>query len=224
MYIVQNNPLNDDVLISLDDLGELDKYFIPEYVARLKKHLELQGRWRKILKDREIDCYLGEAMSMDILSEKFKDSVFWDIGCSVGMWSIVALECGARRVYGFDPLPDNKVDSEKFTRFITKIGKEPSIDFIATTSLEKPNTIKIDVEGDEMEVLEGAIHVIKKYKPVLIIEAHEILFSDEPDKRKVTGNKQKVIDFLKPYYGEPSEILDQNIKDMGVVYHIIYSS
>ena len=36
-----------------------------------------------------------------------------------------------------------------------------------------PTVIKIDVEGHEMAVLHGAKHLLKKYKPILIVESQE---------------------------------------------------
>lgn len=37
-----------------------------------------------------------------------------------------------------------------------------------------PSIIKIDVEGAELKVLKGSINIIKKYKPVIFIEIHNI--------------------------------------------------
>jgi FkbM family methyltransferase len=37
-----------------------------------------------------------------------------------------------------------------------------------------PSLMKIDVEGYELEVLEGAIEILKKHKPALIVEIHDI--------------------------------------------------
>ena len=85
-----------------------------EEFAQLEKHLNLQIKCREVIHQARIDLYLGELMSMDRFFERFQDSVFWDIGCSEGMWSIVALYCGAKMVYGFDPLIGNKVTSDKF--------------------------------------------------------------------------------------------------------------
>jgi FkbM family methyltransferase len=44
---------------------------------------------------------------------------------------------------------------------------------IDSLELEKPNLIKIDVEGSEYDVLRGAIKTITEHKPVLFYEAHE---------------------------------------------------
>jgi len=46
----------------------------------------------------------------------------------------------------------------------------------------KPNFIKIDVEGVELNVLKGAINIIRKHKPVIFIE--------------ISRQKEKIIDFL----------------------------
>ncbi|MGA8083855.1 MAG: hypothetical protein WB988_18540 [Candidatus Nitrosopolaris sp.] len=37
---------------------------------------------------------------------------------------------------------------------------------------------------------------------------------------QVTGLKQKVIDLLRPWVGKPTEVLDQNVKSFGSIYHI----
>jgi predicted RNA methylase len=49
-------------------------------------------------------------------------SCLLDVGCSVGMWSIAAQTCGAKKVYGFDPLIENKVaNDDRFVRYNWKI-------------------------------------------------------------------------------------------------------
>lgn len=42
--------------------------------------------------------------------------------------------------------------------------------FVSQNNIEKIDLIKIDVEGHEPKVLEGAQHTIEKFKPILIIE------------------------------------------------------
>lgn len=44
---------------------------------------------------------------------------------------------------------------------------------IDSLELEKPDLIKIDVEGSEYDVFKGAIKTIKEHKPILFYEAHE---------------------------------------------------
>ena len=52
-------------------------------------------------------------------------------------------------------------------------GKKIRIKFRTLDSYKiKPDIIKIDVEGFEVNVLRGAIKTIKKYKPKIIIETH----------------------------------------------------
>lgn len=44
-----------------------------------------------------------------------------------------------------------------------------------------PSLLKIDVEGNELEVLEGATRIISTYKPVMIVEIHDFSLSKIPD-------------------------------------------
>jgi FkbM family methyltransferase len=50
-----------------------------------------------------------------------------------------------------------------------------------------PSVMKIDVEGNELEVLQGAIETIKKHKPALIVEIHKLETSLIPDFLKQYG-------------------------------------
>lgn len=58
----------------------------------------------------------------------------------------------------------------------SQIGKELIIETkrIDSLDLQSCTFIKIDVEGFELEVLGGALNVIRKYKPKLIIETHSL--------------------------------------------------
>ncbi|MDQ3681634.1 MAG: FkbM family methyltransferase, partial [Bacteroidota bacterium] len=47
-------------------------------------------------------------------------------------------------------------------------------DYVAEKRIDKVNLIMIDVEGGEMQVLEGATNVIKTFRPVLIFENHSL--------------------------------------------------
>ena len=61
---------------------------------------------------------------------------------------------------------------------------------IATNKLPKPDFIKIDVEGLEMDVLLGMNETIKAYKPKLFIEIHGV------DIRRKIENVKRVLEFL----------------------------
>ncbi len=52
-------------------------------------------------------------------------------------------------------------------------GKKIEMTFKTLDSYKlKPDLMKIDVEGFELEVLEGAVKTIKRYHPKIIIETH----------------------------------------------------
>ncbi|GAF79068.1 unnamed protein product [marine sediment metagenome] len=61
---------------------------------------------------------------------------------------------------------------------------------ITANNLPKPDFIKIDVEGLEMDVLLGMGETIKGYKPKLFIEIHGV------DIKRKTENVQRVAEFL----------------------------
>lgn len=64
----------------------------------------------------------------------------------------------------------NKV-SEEFIENNTNVITITTLDqYVANKNIQKIDLIKIDVEGYELNVLKGAIHVIKKFNPVLFIE------------------------------------------------------
>jgi len=68
---------------------------------------------------------------------------------------------GAKSLVGFDNSKNNENDLQ------INIKKLDSFNF------ENVSLIKIDVENMEIEVLEGAIFLIYKYKPTIIIESHQ---------------------------------------------------
>lgn len=68
------------------------------------------------------------------------------------------------------PLPESS-----YVNFKKILLKTNTIDdIIKTDNLLLPDIIKIDVEGAELKVLQGGIETIKKHRPELIIEIHNI--------------------------------------------------
>jgi hypothetical protein len=82
------------------------------------------------------------------------------------------------------------------------------------------NYPKIRFEGRKITSVDGAEQTIKKYRSAMCIEAHELMTRGIPAVIQVTGLKQKVIDSLEPWMGQPTEILDQ--KSFGFIHHILY--
>ncbi len=54
-----------------------------------------------------------------------------------------------------------------------------TIDSLIQSSLPKPDIIKIDVEGAEVLVLEGAKATLRKYKPNLLVSTHSAILCSE---------------------------------------------
>ena len=61
---------------------------------------------------------------------------------------------------------------------------------IVTNNLPKPDFVKIDVEGLEMDVLQGMVKTIEGCKPNLFVEIHGV------DVQRKIQNVQRVVDIL----------------------------
>ena len=73
--------------------------------------------------------------------------------------------------------PENKLEEKKFEKFKTESNYLDNFKFN-----EKIGFIKIDVEGHEQFILEGAVNTIKKHKPNLLIEIEKKHRSDSIEK------------------------------------------
>ena len=78
-----------------------------------------------------------------------------------------------------------KKDSETIQLEIDSLDRQ-----ITTNNLPKPDFVKIDVEGLEMDVLHGMSDTIKNCKPKLFIEIHGV------DVQRKIENVQRVVGFL----------------------------
>lgn len=81
--------------------------------------------------------------------------------------------------------------------YAVKDDSEGSVDCITLDSLDFTDVdfIKIDVQGKESEVIEGAIDTIRKYKPLLMIEATDKEYEEEGLKGFV-ALKRDIVDIL----------------------------
>lgn len=129
------------------------------------------------------------------------DTILFDVGCAQGHYSFPALALGAN-VIGFEPdarvIPHLIANTELngFKRFIIcqilicnvptcKVDVDElscvagtTIDDFVTQTGVIPTFIKIDVEGAENLVIEGAIETLKKYKPYVFVENHVLWVKD----------------------------------------------
>ncbi len=80
-------------------------------------------------------------------------------------------------------------ESYVFSGAVNKISVQCiSIDGLIKQGYEKPDTIKIDVEGAEYDVLVGAKNTIEKYLPNILLATHDCHFP---------GVQEKCFNFLK---------------------------
>lgn len=66
-------------------------------------------------------------------------------------------------------------------------------EFVELEKLETIDMIKLDVDGNEVDILKGAANTFKKFKPILLVELSPIHF--ENDKQPYSFNDQ--IELLK---------------------------
>lgn len=96
--------------------------------------------------------------------------------------------------------------------YAVKDDSEGLVDCVTLDSLDFADVdfIKIDVQGKESEVLEGAINTIRKYKPLLMIEVTDKEQTEESLKGFATLRKE-IVEFLSEedyviYYDNGSDI------------------
>jgi hypothetical protein len=45
-----------------------------------------------------------------------------------------------------------------------------------------PSVIKLDIEGAELKALEGAINTIERFRPILLVEVHHPVLSEQVER------------------------------------------
>jgi hypothetical protein len=128
-------------------------------------------------------CYWSESCSVQA------NDVVFDIGASEGFFAQLALEARAKTVVCFEPseewceslrctfsreLANNQVVTE-----CTRVGlaaetalSQSLDDLVFGGSLPKPTFLKIDVEGDELEVLQSARRILGELRPRVAIATY----------------------------------------------------
>lgn len=174
------------------------------------KILQICGEAIKVT-DEEANLFLADWDVMARHLKPMLGSVFVDAGCGPGAWTLVALAKGAI-TYSFDPKPNavdilkRQIVLNGFVRgTIVQAGlwkssgmlpfgvnsfKDPpvgqayavTLDEFFIGKVDRIECINMDVEWCEMEVLEGARQVLKRFHPKLIIEVHNGISMDALEK------------------------------------------
>jgi FkbM family methyltransferase len=95
------------------------------------------------------------------------------------------------QIYDNNPGGNRILDSEPKVKFRSEEVKMQSLDEVAATlQLNGVDLMKVDVEGFELFVLQGAENLIRKYRPTLFIELAEV------NLRQQGCTSRQLIDFL----------------------------
>lgn len=110
-----------------------------------------------------------------------KGDIVYDIGAGGGEYSILCAKNGAKclafelREDAYNLMNKNiKFNNfqNKIKSYLEKINDKKTMDEHIKKTKKIPTLIKIDVEGDELKVLNGAKKALKKYPLKLILETH----------------------------------------------------
>ena len=90
---------------------------------------------------------------------------------------------------------------------------------IITNNLPKPDFVKIDVEGLEMDVLDGMRGITKNCKPKLSIEIHDINVQSKIE------NVQRIVEFLiareySIYHIESGKMITSSNAQIAIAGHL----
>jgi len=80
-----------------------------------------------------------------------------------------------------------------------------SIDGLVADGLPAPDVVKIDVEGAELEVLDGMERTLRELRPALVIELHE---TNVPvaDRLESAGYRVENLDGPEPVRDAPGDV------------------
>ncbi len=110
-----------------------------------------------------------------------EEDIVYDVGASAGEYAILCAKKGAEclafelRKEAYELMNKNiKLNNfqNKIKTYLGRIDDKNTINEYARKTKKIPTLIKIDVEGDELKVLNGAKKVLKKHNPRLILETH----------------------------------------------------
>lgn len=126
----------------------------PYNITYIEKHLELNPNLNKRIQLFKVAVSDNDGTDDFVFSNKVEE------GMSSGSF-----------IESADPIWEKEIFENKtgFKRMSVKTVKLDSL-----REIQNPYIIKIDVEGAESLVLKGAIELIRKYSPVILLEIHSI--------------------------------------------------
>jgi FkbM family methyltransferase len=135
---------------------------------------------------------------------KFENISLYNIGIgnNSGKYNLIIDDPNNRGTNKISINDKSKIKKESIEVLITTIDE-----WVLKNKIEKINVIKIDVEGFDLKVIEGAEETIKKYNPILFVEL------DNNNLLKVNDSAVKLIHKLNQLNYECREIISNQLID-----------
>lgn len=185
---IRNSLANRDISVYTDCIETVQvfaRYFRPEYFCDIGAN---KGNWTKVL--HRFDPDLKEVVFFEP-QKKYCDSLE---KLEIGKVKKTVYSCGLGSnnsetiIRGGSPsasvLPETRLQNRYFPNSINdekeKISLRRLDDIYCKDHLHYPDTIKIDVQGYELEVLKGGIKVLSKAKYVIVELSYRKFYIGQP--------------------------------------------
>ncbi|MCA1838919.1 MAG: FkbM family methyltransferase [Actinomycetota bacterium] len=157
--------------------------------AKLPMNLRYKSHVWMGLYEKEVADWMQRAVK--------PDTIFYDLGAGYGYYAAaVGLRASMGKVYAFEfdptqvPLLRQAIKANQLGKIIevfelevsdrTVEGRSITLDdFMADHSPLAPTLVKLDVEGAEYRILQGASRMVTEHKPTFFIETHSEQVDDE---------------------------------------------
>jgi len=147
------------------------------------------------------------ALFLDNIKE---NDIVMDIGAHYGYFTLLAahINRSPKNVHSFEPQPFNyhvlKYNNKKYFKGCINLinryiggevkGRMITLDYYYKVSGTRPNLIKMDIEGGEINAIKGMITVLKECNPKIIIEIHpsRIIKNFHSNQRELLNTLEKL--------------------------------